>query len=344
MAKLYSVAVHTDHGSKEIAVFHDSVTAFDEPIDILTTSAHIGSYFPTPGTVFHALDNCGISVSALAQYPAIDLRKLCSVWLSEQVPGNIRRIGCIELLGNTVFGISAVDAEQSMITSIRAYFSMLDTASLYDVKMDTVAVPLLGSGCQDISPRLLLIPLINECIAFLKRNVHVKRLYFIEKNEWKAELIAESLRASYRFLERPDAAATAQRPRCAFISYASGDKNIADNLCSKLERNGVRVWYAPRDVQGPYAEAITEAIDRATHFVVILSRNSIASEHVLNEVDLAFQNLPANICFMPLRIDDATFSPSLKYYLSRQHWLDATLPPLEERLNEFVQELLKRTK
>ena len=30
-----------------------------------------------------------------------------------------------------------------------------------------------------------------------------------------------------------------QKP-LAFISYSSADKNIADNLCSKLEQNGVR--------------------------------------------------------------------------------------------------------
>ena len=178
----------------------------------------------------------------------------------------------------------------------------------------------------------------------MKRNLHVKRLYFIEKDELKAELIANALKASYRFFERAPEGSSDQepRPKSVFISYSTRDKNIADNLCSKLENRGVRVWYAPRDVQGPYAEAIACAIDQATHFVVILSQNSIMSEHVLNEIDLAFQNLPTNISFMPLRIDCSVFTPALKYYLSRQHWLDATCPPLEERLNEFVEELLKR--
>lgn len=348
MAKLHSVPVNTNHGTKEIAVYHDSATLFEEPIDILTTSAYVGCYEPTPGTLFFALQTCGISVNALAQYPALDLRKLCNVWLSDPITKSttdIHRIGCIELLGRDVFGKTAIEVEQAMITSIRAYFSMLDTAALYDVKMDTVALPLLGSGRQGISPRMLLIPLLNECIAFLKRNVHVKRLYFIEKNEQKAQLIAAAMQSSYRFIEQvQETPAPPVRPKCAFISYASEDKNIADNLCAKLESKGVPVWYAPRDVRGPYAEAIAKAIDSATIFVVILSQNSIASEHVLNEIDLAFQNLPSNIIFMPLRIDDAVFTPSFKYYLSRQHWLDATIPPLEERLNEFVQDLLERTK
>ena len=45
------------------------------------------------------------------------------------------------------------------------------------------------------------------------------------------------------------------------INYA-----IADNLCFKLESNGIKVWYAPRDVVGAYAESIVKAIDSATYF------------------------------------------------------------------------------
>lgn len=126
----------------------------------------------------------------------------------------------------------------------------------------------------------------------------------------------------------------------AFISYSSQDKNIADNLCSKLEQNGIKVWYAPRDVKGAYAASIANAIDNSNFFVIILSQNSMASEHVLNEIDLAFQNLSKGIKFKPLRIDNAMFTQDFKYYLSRQHWMDASVPPLEERLNEFVADLL----
>ena len=89
-----------------------------------------------------------------------------------------------------------------------------------------------------------------------------------------------------------------------------------------------------------YAEAITKAIEVCSHFIIILSENSIRSQHVLNEIDLAFQKLPNNIKFKPLRIDESIFSPSFKYYLSRQHWMDAIIPPLEDRLNEFVNNLV----
>lgn len=33
-----------------------------------------------------------------------------------------------------------------------------------------------------------------------------------------------------------------------FISYSSLNKNIADAVCARLESDGVRCWYAPRDI------------------------------------------------------------------------------------------------
>ena len=345
MGKIYSVSVEAEK-TKEITVYCNDVTAFHEQIDILTTSAFIGSYAPTPRTVFAALYNAGIYVHELAMKPQMDLRKPCHIWLSEKIlPSNtqIERIGCVEFRG--YHSTNRFEAEHEIIRSIRAYFSMLDIALLYGIKMDTIALPLLGSGAQHISPEFMLVPLINECISFLKRNAGVQRIYFIERNEIKANLIANHLKNSLRFIEKetPEKM-TSQKisQKSAFISYSSNDKNIADNLCAKLEGNGIKVWYAPRDVSGPYAESIVRAIDNSSLFIVILSQNSIASEHVLNEIDLAFQNVPDKIKIKPLRIDDSLFTPSFKYYLSRQHWMDATVPPLEERLNEFVASLLNK--
>ena len=336
MGLMHSVPLVVDGVTKEISVFCDDITCFPYPIDILTTSAYIGSYHPTPRTVFHALMTCGINIQALASAPAFDLRNPCHVWLSQEVPyhpANIARIGCVEFDGRA-------ESVQSVL-SIQAYFSLLDIASLYGVKMDTIALPLLGSGVQRMSGHLMITPLLNECIAFLKRNPRARKIYFIERNPEKAALIAQALRTSLRF-STPEVPPQlpAETKDLAFISYSSKDKNIADNLCSKLERNGIKVWYAPRDVHGPYAEAIVRGIEKAKYFIVILSQNSICSEHVLNEVDLAFQNISQGTKIKPLRIDDAMFTAAFKYYLSRQHWMDASIPPLEQRLNEFVSELL----
>lgn len=345
MESIYSTHISTESGQKSIEAYCCDITLFDEKIDILTTSAFEGSYVPTPRSVFRALHNIGISVESLACRPFMDLRKTCHTWLSEAVPhpGNIQRIGCIELLSYSRLDLPPESLEQSMINSIRAYFRMLDIAAIYGVPMETVAMPLLGSGDQQINANLLMIPLLNECVSFLKRNSEVKRICFIERSIEKAAFIAKSIQQSHKIalLSQDAAPCISTKPKAlAFISYSSADKNIADNLCFKLEQHGIAAWYAPRDVQGPYAKAIVQAIDKCTHFIVILSQNSMTSEHVLNEIDLAFQKLPNNIKFTPLRVDNSLFTPSFKYYLSRQHWMDATIPPLENRLNEFIETFL----
>ena len=345
MQLLYSAPVSTKHGVKHIEAYCGDVLEFNGEIDILTTSAFQRSYDPTPRTIFKALDEAGISVEALSKRPAYDLREPCHTWLSFPIRSHwsgIRRIGCVEMILFDTWNGQASAVEQSMIDSIRAYFAMLDIAAIYGTKMGTIVLPLLGSGDQSIRPELMIVPLLNECISFLRRNESVQRICFVEINPQKAMLIANYLQESYALMEQaPETQEAPVKKAKVFLSYASGDKNIADNLCAKLESRGVRVWYAPRDVQGPYAAAIVDGIDSATHFVVILSENSIRSQHVLNEIDLAFQALPNNIKFKPLRIDESMFTASFKYYLSRQHWMDAHIPPLEDRLNEFVDKLLE---
>jgi len=71
-----------------------------------------------------------------------------------------------------------------------------------------------------------------------------------------------------------------------------------------LERNGVTCWVAPRDViPGEfYGDAIVRSIDAATAVVLVLSKDSVASSHVLREVERASSKRHPVIS---LRIDTA---------------------------------------
>ncbi len=345
MEPLYTAHINTDYGEKTISAFAADIALFDQKIDILTTSAFQYSYAPTPGTMFKALNDMGISTLQLANQPEIDLRNLCGIWLSKTISApdsNIKRIGCIEML-STQRRFNEAPGQSGIFTSLSAYFHMLDIASICGINVETVAIPVLGTGSQHINIDLVLIPLINECIEFLKRNSFVKNVYFIEKNQMKAFKIAQALANSYSINNDKKTKSQmiqpiTQKKAMAFISFSSKDKNIADNLCAKLEAHGIPVWYSARNLtSGDYASAIAEAIIQSTYFIVIISKNSMTSQHVLNEIDLAFKQLPDNIKFKPLRIDDQNFAPAFDYYLSRQHWMDAFLPPLELRLTEFVE-------
>jgi len=123
-------------------------------------------------------------------------------------------------------------------------------------------------------------------------------------------------------------------PHDVFISYSSKNKVIADAVCARLEENQIRVWFAPRDVPPgkDYASEIIQAIDQCKIFILIWSEASNKSQHILNEINHAFNQ---NITVIPFRIDNVVPTESLEYYIGRTHWLDAITPPLEQHLSKL---------
>lgn len=114
-----------------------------------------------------------------------------------------------------------------------------------------------------------------------------------------------------------------------FISYSTKDKTIADAVCAKLEENKIRVWIAPRDVApgSNFAASIIHAINNSKVFILIWSANT--SEHILNEINQAFDQ---GITIIPFRIQDIQPTDEMRYYFGRTHWLDAINPPLEKHI------------
>jgi adenylate cyclase len=108
-----------------------------------------------------------------------------------------------------------------------------------------------------------------------------------------------------------------------FISYASRDATLADALCAALEREGVACWIAPRNVRPGdfYADAIVNAINSCPILVLVLSKNSVDSAHVLREVERASAKKRPVIAF---RIDASPLPPGLEYFLSASQWIDSS--------------------
>ena len=96
-----------------------------------------------------------------------------------------------------------------------------------------------------------------------------------------------------------------------FISYRAkgNDDKFAHRLHADLQAKGVRSWFAPHDL--PIAAKTREAIDQAIRYrdkvLVILSKESIASNWVETEVETAFEEerLRKDTVLFPIRIDDA---------------------------------------
>lgn len=130
-----------------------------------------------------------------------------------------------------------------------------------------------------------------------------------------------------------------------FISYASGDKQVADAVCATLESHGIRCWIAPRDVIPGihYGEAIIDAIHDCRIMVLVFSAKANLSGHIPKEIERAVSQ---GSTVMPLRIEDVLPAKSLDYFIGSVHWLDALTPPLEahlQRLAANIQTLLSRS-
>lgn len=107
-----------------------------------------------------------------------------------------------------------------------------------------------------------------------------------------------------------------------FICHSSKDATNAQQLCSFLEKNGIKCWIAPRDVPAGenYAEQIVRAIDACSAFLIIVTKNSDASDHVGNEISLAFN---AGKKIIPFRPKEYEPQGSLKYYFQHIQVMDA---------------------
>lgn len=107
-----------------------------------------------------------------------------------------------------------------------------------------------------------------------------------------------------------------------FISYSVKNQQVAFSICDMLESKEVSCWIMPRnEIAGvPYAMQIINGIKSADVTIFVCSAESNISEHVHNEINIAFENKKIIIPFI---IDDVALCDELKYYLNRTHQIHA---------------------
>jgi hypothetical protein len=121
-----------------------------------------------------------------------------------------------------------------------------------------------------------------------------------------------------------------------FLSHSSKDAAVAAAACAALERAGLSCWIAPRNIQpgAEWSAAIIEGIESSRLLVLVLTQHSNVSQQVLREVERAVaKGLP----IIPLRVEAVQPTKGLEFFISSQHWLDATAPPLERHLAKLTE-------
>jgi TIR domain len=123
--------------------------------------------------------------------------------------------------------------------------------------------------------------------------------------------------------------------KSVFISHASKNFAIADEIRSLLENLGVSCWIAPRDIppSSSYGEEIVRAIELCSVTVFLLTEEANISRAVANELELSFNKQKVII---PLRLKNLKPSSQIEFYVSNAQWVDAFYTPLKQRINDIV--------
>ncbi|MBT8376584.1 MAG: toll/interleukin-1 receptor domain-containing protein [Bacteroidia bacterium] len=94
-----------------------------------------------------------------------------------------------------------------------------------------------------------------------------------------------------------------------FISYSRSDKYFVEKLSQKLKSKGVKFWYDAKIEAGDHWDIkIEEKIESAKKLILVLSKSSIASQNVMDEVSFAMTKdkkiIPIIIepCNVPMRV------------------------------------------
>ena len=96
-----------------------------------------------------------------------------------------------------------------------------------------------------------------------------------------------------------------------FISYSSKNDDFARRLHGSLQESGVRCWFAPEDMKigDPFRDVIEDAVRLHDKLLLILSKHSVQSEWVRDEVEAALEKerkrKGKETILFPIKIDDA---------------------------------------
>jgi hypothetical protein len=111
----------------------------------------------------------------------------------------------------------------------------------------------------------------------------------------------------------PQAARQVAKDGYAFISYSRADSKIIDILIKRLNEAGYRVWVDRVGIGGGehWRQEIVDAIKNCTVFILALSSNSVRSDNVRKELDLADS---AKCPIVPIELQQITDLPAKFQY------------------------------
>ncbi len=205
-------------GYKSIELIQGDITQLNGELDCLVVSAFKNGFTPTPGSVLGALyNNHEILLTNLIEQAPINLRNPFNIWISEELENtNFKRIACIEIIG-TNFEFETV---------FKSLTTLLLICETHNIKMNSIALPILGTGRQGLNPELIIPHLLENTHNALKHVKQLNKVLFVEMTEEKVQLLNDAIN---KFLKRDDSPTTR-------LPQTDISKNIIEELIVNLSK------------------------------------------------------------------------------------------------------------
>jgi hypothetical protein len=181
MTLINFIEIETRSGYRSFELHEGDITNLGFHVDMIGFSAFPKDYYPSKGSVIGAFYENGVDVETLSSKPLIDLRDNFGVWVSEKMNEN--------QLFNHLICLEFIDLNFSLEQLLENLFSVISILEVRKIKIETIALPILGTGDQMLALNKVIPVLLSSSLDFLKHAKYLEKIIFVVRNEEKAALL-----------------------------------------------------------------------------------------------------------------------------------------------------------
>jgi hypothetical protein len=287
MELLDTLSVYYGSEARTIELYCGDLTDMkpEEAVDILVVSALPNDYTPVPRTLIGALHNKGVSVKQLAASKEVDLRQMCSCWLSQEIvshqPGiQFKRIICFEP------GVRG-KAPEVVGDIFRSLVPFLSNGAANS----KIAMPLVATGDQGESPTAMLAALLEAAVHWMAFGLPLKCLKIVQYSPEKAALLKQEFSRLKGKYDTSPLQSTPGFQYDVFISYSHRDSEKVSFLTRKLQerRPNLRIFLDRKELNAgdAWQQELYEPLEDCRKVIAVYSPTYLESKVCKEEFNIA---------------------------------------------------------
>lgn len=185
MTLISEIDIHTKAGYRSFQLHKGDITNLGYHVDAIVVSAFKNNYEPIPRTVIGTLSQKGLSVKELANKPFKDFRSIFGAWMAENPNQdlNFNFLFCLEILGN----------DFSLKQALKNLFTVISIAEINEIKTQSIALPVLGTGNQMFHPKEIIEDLIKESFDFLHHARYLEKVILVAFDDKMADDLLDKM-------------------------------------------------------------------------------------------------------------------------------------------------------